>query len=440
MPGMTYEEACEYVLDLPLHTKKNLFCESKAFYRWLGEPGSKSRILHVAGTNGKGSVCAFLHSILRCAGYRTGMFTSPHLVDLRERFRLDETQIDKETFARLFTELDKKIDAYNRLEGRKGNPYRPTFFETVFFLFMSWMEEKQPDFILLEAGMGGRLDVTNVIERPLACVITRIALDHCAYLGGTVEAIAGEKAGILKTGVPAVCWAGPEGVNEVFVKRAEEMSAPLTLVSKNQVAFSKIRKNNVDFFMESAYYRYIKACLNTEALYQAENALLAVRTLEASRLCRMISNSQVEEGLSAMRWEGRMEEVAPDVYVDGAHNPDGIAAFLRSVEADGAAGPRLLLFGASADKSVGRMTELLLSCGLFEEVAGTCFDNPRSLTKEQLAGLLPGGAKDVYEDPAGALLCLMNKRRPQERIYVTGSLYLVGEIKRSVGIGMGGMP
>ena len=437
MTELSYEQASRYVLELPLHTKKNPFQKAKAFYEWLGGPGGKSRIIHVAGTNGKGSVCAFLHSILTVAGYRTGLFTSPHLVDLRERLVLGREQIEKDVFARLLTELLEKLEEYARQTGQAGEakaePYCPTFFEMLFFLFSLWMEEEKPDFVILETGMGGLLDVTNVVEKPLVCVITRIALDHCAFLGGTLEEIAAQKAGIFKKGVPAVCWDTGPAVRAVFVRTAGEVSAPLTIVSKNQVAFSKLRKNSVDFFMESAYYKYIEATLQTEAAYQAQNALLAVRAIEAAGLTGQIARKQVESGLCAMRWDGRMEEVLPEFYVDGAHNPDGIAAFLDSVALDGCHGKRLLLFGASADKSVRQMLELLQQSLLFDSIEGCCIPNPRSLTKEELSGLLSCGEEAVYEDPARALGALTQKRGPRDRIYAVGSLYLAGEIKRAAG-------
>lgn len=429
MEPASYEAVSQRICDLPLHTKKNPFETAKAFYEWLGEPGQKSRIFHVAGTNGKGSVCAFLHSILTKAGYRTGMFTSPHLVELRERLVLDQAKIKKETFTRLYEKLRERLRAFSI-------PYEPTFFETLYFLFMLWMEEEKPDFIILETGMGGRLDVTNTVSRPLVCVVTRIALDHCEYLGDTKRDIAAEKAGIFKPGAAAVCLDTEQEVRSVFVERARELDIPLTLVSKKRVAFSKLRKNSVDFFMKSAYYKYIEASLKTNALYQAENALMAVRALEAAGLSGQIAKEQVESGLAAMRWEGRMEEVLPDVFVDGAHNPDGIAAFLQSVSLDGGTKSRYLLFGACADKSVKGMWELLQRSGLFAKTAGSCIQNPRSLTRQAFLALPFWGGAAVYEDSADALFDLMQKKGPNDRIYVTGSLYLVGEIKQAADIYM----
>ena len=423
MTQVSYEEACARVLELPAHTKKNPFEETKAFYEWLDRPGGKCRIFHIAGTNGKGSVCAYLDSILTGAGFRVGVFTSPHLADLRERLVCDKKWIGKETFAKLYGELEERLAAY-------GRNFYPTFFETLFFLFMLWMEEEQPEFTVLETGMGGLADVTNVVEKPLVCVITTIGLDHCQYLGNTVEEIAAQKAGIFQPGVPAVYLDAGEGIRSVFVKRAGEVGAPLFPVSKTAVKFSKKAKNKIDFLMESAYYKYIEACLHTEALYQAQNAALAVRALEAAGLSDRLTAEQIERGLASMCWPGRMEEVLPSVFVDGAHNPDGIAAFLESVAEDGCPGRRFLLFGASADKSIQEMFHLLKSSKLFFGICGTVISGSRGMTEADFEKLRHWDAAAVFQDSARALGALMRQAEPGDRIYAVGSLYLVGEIER----------
>lgn len=427
MGEMTFEEAERYVLELPLHTKKNPFEAVKDFYGWLGEPGSGFPVIHVAGTNGKGSVCAYVNSILSVAGYRIGMFTSPHLVDLRERFVLGNERIGKEDFARLLGVLRK------RLRECRGRAYRPTFFETLFFIFMLWMEQERPDGIVLETGMGGRLDATNVIDRSAVVAITRIGLDHCAFLGDTREQIAEEKVCIFKEKIPAVCLETDRSVTQVFVKKAQKLSVPLVMVSKKEVSLSKIKKNYIDFFLKSAYDRDIEARLHTIGVYQMENAALAVRIIEQAETFFHVEKAQIEEGLSRMRWAARMEEVLPEVYLDGAHNPDGVRAFLQSVQADGVTGERFLLFGACADKEAGQMADMLQESGLFSCIRGTLIDSGRSLTAEQMRELFAGkepGMDFVYPDSAAALKEMAGLRKGQDRIYIAGSLYLAGEIER----------
>lgn len=426
---MTYEEAQRYVLELPLHTKKNAVEANRRFYEWLGEPGSALTIIHVAGTNGKGSVCAYLNSILSEAGYRVGMFTSPHLVDIKERFVMGNEQIGEDAFSGLLAVLLDKLESYG------DGTYRPTFFETMFFLFMLWAERERPDAVLLECGMGGRADVTNVIVCPAACVITRIGLDHCEYLGNTEAEIAKEKAGIFKKGAAAICLDTQEEVRNVYVKKAEELSALLVLVSKKEVAFSKLRKNCIDFFMESAYYRDIKTRLNTRALYQAENALLAVRTIEQLTGSFLVTKRQIEEGLSKMRWEARLEEVMPDVFLDGAHNPDGIHALVDSLAADEWDGRRILLFGACRDKAAKEMVNILKGSNLFDKMTAAPVQNRRSLTEAELERLLFDAEPrqtHVYQSAEDALTRLSGQLDGHSRIYIAGSLYLAGEVKQYV--------
>ncbi len=431
MGQLTYREAVEELFLLPTKTKKNPFAQTQAFYRQLGEPGSRFPIIHVAGTNGKGSVCAYINSILSVAGYRVGMFTSPHLVDVRERLVLQNGRIGEETFARLFCVLQKRLEEYAQ------GAYRPSFFETLFFVFMLWMEEEEPDAVLLEAGMGGRLDVTNVVRRPAVTAITGIGLDHCAYLGATREAIAREKAGIFKEGVLAVCWQTGDGVERVFRDRARELSVPLRAVSKKEVKLSKIKKNYIDFFLKSAYDRYIEVHLETSAIYQTENAALAVAALGQAKRFFNISEEQIKQGLSQMRWEARMEEVRPDVYLDGAHNPDGIRAFLQSVERDGFLGERWLLFGACADKAVGEMAALLQGAGLFTRSFGVLLLDARGLSKPELERLFMGeraGFGGVFADAGEAVTSLLSAKGEDVRLYIVGSLYLAGEVKRKLSL------
>lgn len=447
MKSFTYEEAKRYVLELPLHTKKNPFGVTKAFYEWMGEPGKGCPTIHVAGTNGKGSVCAYLNSILSVEGYRVGMFTSPHLVDIRERFVLENVQMGEKTFARLLGRMLDLIEEYpagknaeeasssQKREEQTGDDgvYRPTFFETMFFLFMLWMEEEKPDCVLLETGMGGRLDVTNVIRHPAVTVITRIGLDHCEYLGDTTEKIAREKVCIFKEKTPAVCLETDDAVTRVFVEKAQNLSVPLVMVSKNEVGLSKLKKNYIDFFLKSAYDRDIEAHLETIATYQAENAALAVRALEQTENLFQISTDQIEEGLSRMRWEARMEEIMPGVWLDGAHNPDGIRAFLETVEQDGFGGERWLLFGACADKAAQEMAFMLQSSGLFARVTGALIQNKRSLTERKLRDLFAAGQPEmesVFENAACAFVHMTRQKGDNVRIYIAGSLYLAGEVKQ----------
>lgn len=423
----TYEEAVDYALQIPKFTKKNTPEDTRRFYEYLGRPGERSGLIHVAGTNGKGSVCSYINAVLSGAGQRTGLFTSPHLVDVRERFRLDGEMISKEEFARCFNQVMDSVKAFCE---KNQEEYHPTFFEMLFFISMLWFQEKRADYIILETGMGGRLDATNVIEKPLVTVITRIGLDHTEYLGNTKAEIAAEKAGIIKKGVPVVFWEQEEEVNEVIVKKAREMSAEVIPVSEKQVVLFKFKNKTVDFSMSSEYYEYIRASLPTAAVYQKENAALAIRALEVLGRTVPLTRQQVETGLSRAKWEGRMEEVLPGVYIDGAHNEDGIQAFLDSVREDGCRGKRHLLFSVVSDKRAENMIGRIVDSGLFADVAIAPIDSARSLTQEQLLSLWKGrNHARLYHNPEEAWDALIREKDEADMVYAAGSLYLAGQLK-----------
>ena len=425
----SYEEAVDYILDVPRFTKKNVPEDTERFFDFLGRPGERAKIVHVAGTNGKGSVCAFVTSVLERAGISTGLFSSPHLVDIRERFRLNGEMISREAFASCLNRVMDSLELFRAETGKAE--YHPTFFELLFFMGMLWFSDQKAEAIVLETGMGGRLDATNVVRRPAVCVITRIGLDHMEYLGDTKEKIAAEKAGIIKPQVPVVFWDEDPSVSRVIVEKAKKIVAETIPVSEEEVGFFNFKNKTVDFSMRSGYYEYIRVCLHTSALYQRQNAALAVRALEVigrtpegeKRLTRRV----IEEGLSAACWAGRMEEVHPGVVIDGAHNEDGVAAFLESVSRDGCRGKRSLLFSVVSDKRGGRMAEQILKSGLFEKIAAAPMESGRTLTKEQLNDIWQGKAK-LYDSPEEAFVSLIGERTEKDMVYAAGSLYLAGQL------------
>lgn len=425
--NFTYEEAVEYVLQIPKFTKKNTPEDTRRFYEYLGRPGESSGLIHVAGTNGKGSVCSYINAVLEEAGYCPGLFVSPHLVDVRERFRLKGQMISKEDFTEIFMKVLENVENFCK---KAGAVYIIPLFLKCFFMGMLWFQEKGADYIILETGMGGRLDATNVIDHPLVTVITHIGLDHTEYLGDTREKIAGEKAGIIKKGVPVVFWEQEEEVNRVIVEKAREMSSEVIPVSEKQVVLFKFKNKTVDFSMSSEYYEYIRASLPTAAVYQKENAALAIRALEVLGRTVPLTRQQVETGLSGAKWEGRMEEVLPGVYIDGAHNEDGIQAFLDSVREDGCRGKRHLLFSVVSDKRAENMIGRIVDSGLFADVAIAPIDSARSLTQEQLLSLWKGrNHARLYHNPEEAWDALISEKDEADMVYAAGSLYLAGQLK-----------
>ena len=424
----TYEEAVNYIMSTPKFTTKNSMEDTKAFLHKLGSPDRKLKIIHVAGTNGKGSTCSYMKSILEAAGKKVALFTSPHLVDIRERFRIGEEMISEECF------YDAFMQVYELLEGS----YHPTFFEYLFFMAILIFAKEDIDYCILETGLGGRLDATNSVENKVLSVITRISLEHVEYLGNSISEIAGEKAGIMMEGVPVVFSDVEPDATKVFMNRAGELSCPAYPVSKNDYRVLNLRNKSIDFSYVSRYDKNVctTMCLHTIARYQVENCALALRAVELLDVEREISMDTIKRGVENCFWAGRMEEVLPDTYVDGAHNEDGIRAFLETVAQDGHEGKRTLLFSVVADKDYGKMIGAIGRSGLFDKLVVARLNSSRAASFEDLEALLQQVAAykgEHYENVIGAFQSCLDHRETGERIYVAGSLYLVGEIKEFLG-------
>ncbi len=425
----TFEEAVEYLYEVPRFTSKNTLEDTKAHLHSLGDPDGQMHIIHVAGTNGKGSVCAYLRSILEEAGYSVCLFTSPHLVDIRERFIIRGEMVGREKFLEAFLRIYDSLD-WEALKEGKG--YHPTFFEYLFFMAMLLFREAGADYCILETGLGGRLDATNAVGRKELTVITRISLDHIQYLGNTIPLIAGEKAGIMQEGVSLIYADVEEEASKVFRQRGTKLGVSLHPVSENDYTFLDFHNKNIDFSLHTRYYGYIRLCLNTIARYQMENAALAVRAIEVLDRGRTISLEEIQRGVKNCFWQGRMEEVLPGVFLDGAHNEDGIRAFLDTVRQDGATGARTLLFSVVADKDCERMVSEVAGSGLFDRIAVVHMQTGRAASLADLKECFEKHVSyecEMYENAACAFRRLLDRRMPQERLYIAGSLYLVGEIK-----------
>lgn len=437
----TYGQAVEYIMNIPKFTSKNTMEDTRSFLHRLGDPDAGLRILHVAGTNGKGSVCAYMRSVLEAAGKRVAVFTSPHLVDVRERFYIDGGMISREDFFMAFSQVYNKLD-WQALEAGEG--YHPTFFEYLFFMAMLLFSRACPDYCILETGLGGRLDATNAVARKEIAVITRIGFDHVEYLGHTLAAIAGEKAGIIQEGVPVVYADTCPEVGQVIRGKAQFLSADAYPVSKIDYSFSKNSNKNIDFSYISRYYGSVSLKIPTFARYQMENCSLALRALEVlteREKPLQLSAEIIKKGVSASFWPGRMEEVYSNIYVDGAHNVDGVRAFLESVAADGHKGSRHLLFGVVRDKDYSAMLHLIITSGLFERLSIVQLNNARAVSADSIRQVLdaypeitavqyPSVAAALQDIMAFSEMCTPSETcTSPERIYIAGSLYLAGEVK-----------
>ena len=427
-----YQQAEEYIYSIPKFTKKNTPESTRYFYERLGRPGEKSKIIHIAGTNGKGSVCAYLNAILQKAGYHVGMFTSPHLVVMLERFQIDSKMVKEDKFIAAFQKVMEEVHQMQK----EGKDYHPTFFEILFFIGMLLFEEEKPDYMILETGLGGRLDATNVISNPIATVITKIGIDHCEYLGNTIEEIAGEKAGIIKAFVPVIYMDSTPEVKKVIEEKAKTLQSPAYPVSGNAFNILKITDKSIDFSYESKYYNNIRLTLSNCALYQCMNVALAIHTLEVMKQDMMIRKEDIVEAVAATVWEGRMEEVMPGVIVDGAHNEDGIEAFVETVKAvqDAKRAVNHLLFAVVNDKDYSLMIKTLMESGLFQDVTITKIAGNREVELATLKKIFIQYTDkiEMCEDVTTAFQRCLENRKKGERLYIVGSLYLVGLVKEII--------
>ncbi len=427
MGQVTYEEACEYILDIPKFAGKHTLADTKEMLGQLTGSRIESKIIHVAGTNGKGSVCAYLQSILRAAGFHVGMFISPHLETMRERIQYDAEMIPEEAFVNVF-ELVREVSDRQKEK-------HPSFFEFLFLMAMCYFKEKEPDYIILETGLGGRLDATNCIAKSKLCVITEIGFDHMQYLGNTLVEIAGEKAGIIKRGTPVVYLDKREETSRVIEQTAAALETTAIAVKKSQIGRPIMRKKSIDFSFGNGYYRYDNLILRTTAAYQTENASLALaaaRSLKEER----IDDEAIRKGLYDAFWPGRMEEILPHVFLDGAHNEDGIEAFLQSVSAsekeEHGKGKRLLLFGVVADKQYDKMIGAIAASDLFSHIAVTVLASDRSASIDKLKvawAQYKTADCSFHESAEEAFHYIQSIQKEADTIYIAGSLYLVGQIK-----------
>ncbi len=424
MAGPAYVKAEDYIAGIPMWTrKKNSLSDIREFLAALDV--REKNIIHVAGTNGKGSVCAYLTSILKTARFSVGTFISPHLSDIKERFLIDGTPVGEEDFCHAFERVLAVVD-----EKRAQGFAHPSYFEFCFLMAMTLFTEKDVDYTVLETGLGGRLDATNSVEDVLACVITSISLDHTQYLGDTIEEIAAEKAGIIRPGVPVIYDASDETAAAVIAARAKDMGAPAYPVRACAVASGKEP--------ESAECVILPDGLTFSAPYQRMNAALAVKTMEVLDIAGVTPDT-VREGIASSEWQGRMERIRPDIWLDGAHNPGGVSAFIAAVkDQERSGGPfRVhLLFACADDKDYPRMIHLICRELAPSQVTVTEFEGGRAAGADELGALFKtegAGNVKVIEKPEKALTSAMSDLElsgGNARLYILGSLYLVGELRR----------
>lgn len=389
----------------------------------LDRPQDSLKFVHIAGTNGKGSCAAMLASVLKAAGYRTGLFTSPYLLRFNERMRINDREIPDDELSELVSRLRPLADAMAD---------HPTEFELITAAALLWYKERRCDIVVLEVGLGGRLDATNVIEAPEVSVIMNIGLDHTAVLGDTVERIAAEKAGIVKPGRPCVLYGQSQAVREVVEARCRALGAPLR-VSRPEEIVSEFDT------LEGQVFQY-KGQTYALPLLGANQRANAAAAIEAAEVLRergwAISHEALEHGLYAVSWPARFElaHEEPCFVVDGGHNPQCAQTVADNLRAYFPGQRRVLLMGVLRDKDYASLTEILAPVA--DEFICVTPDSPRALPAEELAAHLERYGKPVslcasIEEGTWAAL---DRAKEGGMACAVGSLYMAGRVRAALGL------
>ncbi len=418
---MTYEELEKEISSVPRFGSDPDLANLSEYLKMLNHPEASLRVIHVAGTNGKGSVCAYIESVLRQAGFRTALFTSPHLVRMNERFRINFKPVEDEDMIRAWLLVKRTLR-----EGERRGLKPVTWFEIIFLMSLIIFKDSHVDYCIMETGLGGRLDATALLT-PVISVITSVSLDHTDILGDTIEAIAKEKAGIIKEKVPAVAFDEGNGAFPVLYAEAQKKNTHIDKVSCEDVTILKKRKNKIDFSINTSYYRSKSLTISGYAEYQIYNAALAVTALKI--ILPELGERAIQKGLLFMCWEGRMEQIRPGVFLDGAHNPGAVSMAVRTVRMD--EGSWSLLFGVCSDKDYTEMIRLLSGypwkCIYITRITGS--RGAGTAAVKECFGRFSDSPLICDEDVWSAFKRAVSEKKSNEKILCLGSLYLVGEIK-----------
>lgn len=403
---MNYETAVEYIHSIPKFVRPLGNAKLGDLLGLMGDPHNELKFVHVAGTNGKGSVCAMLAEILRRAGYKTGLFTSPYIEVFNERIRVNGEMIGNSELAEYVSKAAKLAEK---------NDIEVSEFAFITAVALKFFYDKGCDIVVLETGMGGRLDATNIIPAPEAAVITSIGLDHMQYLGDTIEEIAKEKCGIIKHGSSVISAPNPR-VRDIIENAAAEAGAELT------VCGNAVSRPGAFVYKTWSYH------LSLKGEYQAENASVVLETVRALRRRGYeISERAVTDGFERTVWKTRYEFVAPNIVIDGGHNIDGIRALKRSLAEEGR--PVILVIAMMSDKSYELCIHTI--AGAAKMVVATELDMERSLKCSEIKRICDNAGVECIEepDPEKAIEKAI-EIAGKDLICICGSLYLAGEAER----------
>ena len=421
---MNYEESLQYI-----HSVNWTFCNLgleriTELCEKLGNPQDHLKFIHVAGTNGKGSVCAMLDAVLRRAGYRTGIYTSPYIKEFNERMRVDGQNIDNEELAELTTLIRPIADAMED---------KPTEFELITAIAFEYFRRHHCDVVILEVGLGGRLDSTNVIKESLLSVITGIDFDHTKLLGNTVQEIAAEKAGIIKEGCPCLYGGNSTAAGRIISLMASQRHAPFYTVDRRKFELRSMTLEGTRFDF-GEYQDLNLALLGAHQLTNVQTVMSALELLQARGFA--VSEEAIRAGLSAVTWPARFEKLSQDplVIYDGAHNPQGVRALVRSLQTYFPDEKVVVLSGVMADKDYGEMVEMLkpvTECAITVTVP----NNPRALDASDYAKIFSRNGISVV--PCRNLhravyVALDHCKKNGMPLICLGSLYLYGPLSEEI--------
>jgi dihydrofolate synthase/folylpolyglutamate synthase len=416
----SYAQTLDWLLHLEVTRGWDLKLESvREALEILQSPHEKLAALHVAGTNGKGSTAAIAEAVLSAHGLRVGLYTSPHLADFRERIRIGADPMDPQAVCDLTAEVRRRLE---------GSKVELTFFEFTTVIAFLYFARENVDAVVIEVGLGGRLDATNVV-RPRAAVVTTVGLDHERYLGSTIAEIAAEKGGILKTRIPAVVGRVDDDALGVLERIAFERESPLRVLGR------EFRADSMPEGFDYVGRRTIRGlCPALRGRFQIDNAAVALAGLEDGGWLAGIPDDTVRRGVAEVRWPGRLEIVRrePLVVLDGAHNPDGVEALAAEIPALASGRPVRLVFGVLSDKRWDLMAKRLAP--LVSDVTVVPVPERRSEDPERVAAafrpLVPTRTASSGREAIERLL--REDRTRASMILVAGSLFLVGEVRESI--------
>ncbi|MDI9476234.1 MAG: bifunctional folylpolyglutamate synthase/dihydrofolate synthase [Natronincolaceae bacterium] len=426
---MNYEQALDYIHGTYKFGSKLGLENTRYLLNLLGNPHKDLKVIHVAGTNGKGSVSSYIHTVLKEEGYKVGLYISPYLEEFTERMIVNGEEISRERLAEVTETVKEKVEQMVR-DGKN----HPTEFEVVTSIAFCYYAQENVDFLVLEVGLGGRLDSTNVVEDPLVSVITPIGFDHMEYLGDTLEEIAYEKGGIIKENGFVLLYPQEKEVMGVLEGLSKERNSRLFVIDFDELTIHRSNMEEQVFSVNVLGKSYDNVKIKLAGIHQIYNACTALGAIEILRKYRNvnISDEAVLKGLYNTKWAGRFEvlQKEPLIIIDGAHNLHGADSLRKNIEILLKDYKITFVVGMLQDKDVKAVLEDLIP--LANKVIATRPDNPRAMRAADLAEQLKMFGKEThfYEDIKEAIKTAIEITKQDEAIIFAGSLYMIGEVRK----------